>query len=1037
MAREEELGKLVVDIDADSSGLKRGLSTAKSALARGIGSMKGVLRSLTVSLMAAGAIGVAALTKMSLNFLNQQKRLAILQNTYKAFSKNASKSFKDIEKGMFSLARTTGVSVADQTEALQVLLMTLNGLADPDYIQETLLPLAIDWAFVTGKSPADAAKDIAEAFLGEAPEELLMPVKAKFELENPGKEWDSLTKSEQWNLILDYLQQFAGSAEAASKTIWGAFARIKTAIEEVFNAMVGSLEFQPFMDAINGISDSLFDLAESIKDGNAPDWLKALTDALQRLLDKIVEFATVVDKDGKTGLSKFIDNLPKIAAGLVALTTIGPLETIIRGVSGALGGLFNIIAAMIATKNVDFAVTVLEKLRGVFATLTTSGSKVKGVLGALLTPFAHFFSALADGNGIMAAFAAFFRGFAPMFEVAATMLGTSVTALVGWLAVITASIVGFIAAWKGNWGDLRDRTKEVFSDIADIFKKIWTDSIKPIIDSLLDMWETGYNTLKDMLAKFDIILPDFENLFVSLKDVVTFILKGLADNIGNIFAFIIETIGAAVKMVASVLGAIIEAISFFVDTVVAIGKTIIALFTGNFDEIDDIWKDWGKKTWQNIKDILGYFGDFLKAIGQWFTDLIASIGRGIGSIFGKADEFYKGIKQWFSNLIGGFGNWGSSIVGKLSDMKDGFGTKLAAAKDFLFGFGKDTSDKNNEIYSNTKNWTSNMGTKFKGFASNVGSTLKDAFGFGEAYAADMDSMYGDNERETGTWKSNMATKYAEFATVVSNKLNDAKESIKTKFGNIKDSFIEHKGILAGKVSEVLNEYETLKTNIKTKIEAVRSTMSTNLSVIASDVKIKFNEVITNVKSFGTNFYNSGAELFNKLKEGLSSKFSSILQSIGGFIQDAVDVVKDWYNDFKIAGKGLIDAFWDGAIEKWKAFKKWLDDKLQVVRDFLPGSDAKEGPLSTLTKAGKGLFSAMEDGMKKEFPSFLGMVKDAASQTAMNIPNSKDLAFQGVANQAATTGSTVVLNITDSYFTSDRAKRELIDMIDEGLGNKRK
>lgn len=142
--------------------------------------------------------------------------------------------------------------------------------------------------------------------------------------------------------------------------------------------------------------------------------------------------------------------------------------------------------------------------------------------------------------------------------------------------------------------------------------------------------------------------------------------------------------------------------------------------------------------------------------------------------------------------------------------------------------------------------------------------------------------------------------------------------------------------------------------------------------------------------------------------GLSSAVGavvSIVSSIGGFF---LSLPSTLINIGIRAGKGLINAIHNGISSQVNRIKNTLRSMVQGIRNLLPGSDAKEGPLSDLTHSGTMLPRTFALGIEKasEEPA------DAIEQS-VNVSRSVDT--QTVANilppQLESNNSDIVQAIT--------------------------
>lgn len=107
-------------------------------------------------------------------------------------------------------------------------------------------------------------------------------------------------------------------------------------------------------------------------------------------------------------------------------------------------------------------------------------------------------------------------------------------------------------------------------------------------------------------------------------------------------------------------------------------------------------------------------------------------------------------------------------------------------------------------------------------------------------------------------------------------------------------------------------------------------------------------------------------------------------NIRGVIKSAVNgakrAVENLAGDFKNAGEDLLEAFVQGIKNKTNAVGRAVDNAVQDARDKLPGSDAKEGPLSDLTDAGAALPETVAEGMQSNLRALEGS-STAVAQTA--------------------------------------------------------
>ena len=180
----------------------------------------------------------------------------------------------------------------------------------------------------------------------------------------------------------------------------------------------------------------------------------------------------------------------------------------------------------------------------------------------------------------------------------------------------------------------------------------------------------------------------------------------------------------------------------------------------------------------------------------------------------------------------------------------------------------------------------------------------------------------------------------------------------------------------------------------------------------------FDDIVAWLKKVGTYF----AEIFSAAWGHVSNFLTNLLnywKSLGllliapfrfwfGTIKTIVTGIWDFIvNIFSgkslfESGAALINTFKEGILSAWQGLKDSFTDVLASLREMLPFSDAKTGPLSTLTLSGNRLISTIGEGVSQAAPAFLKNINGVFSQinpsidTAnLNVPNMSkqlDMAF---------------------------------------------
>lgn len=109
------------------------------------------------------------------------------------------------------------------------------------------------------------------------------------------------------------------------------------------------------------------------------------------------------------------------------------------------------------------------------------------------------------------------------------------------------------------------------------------------------------------------------------------------------------------------------------------------------------------------------------------------------------------------------------------------------------------------------------------------------------------------------------------------------------------------------------------------------------------------------------YYTAGLTFIDNLTGG---KLTDIREKFSGKISEIKGIVSNAIGWFRESGKKIITTFTDGIQSVIDKPKEVVSKGLQGVRKLLPFSDAKEGPLSTLTLSGRKVLETFDAGIRQ-------------------------------------------------------------------------
>lgn len=127
--------------------------------------------------------------------------------------------------------------------------------------------------------------------------------------------------------------------------------------------------------------------------------------------------------------------------------------------------------------------------------------------------------------------------------------------------------------------------------------------------------------------------------------------------------------------------------------------------------------------------------------------------------------------------------------------------------------------------------------------------------------------------------------------------------------------------------------------------------------------------------------------------------------IGDWIRDAWAKATEWLSTIDLfeSGARLLDTFKEGILSRVESLKQTFSDALSKLRNLLPFSDAKEGPLSTLTLSGARLMATLGEGMNAGFPGLYATLSGKLGNLKESIGNWWDGLWTNTGAPVPTTG----------------------------------
>ncbi len=422
-------------------------------------------------------------------------------------------------------------------------------------------------------------------------------------------------------------------------------------------------------------------------------------------------------------------------------------------------------------------------------------------------------------------------------------------------------------------------------------------------------------------AKFEIMRQKLHNIGETISNAVTPNVMEYMDKMSGV----VDKAGEWVSSHSGVVNVIFSILAGLAGFLMISGTvtTVIGLVGSQVTK----WIGFAKLAKKGITALIPVFKPLIASVWGFTSALLANpitwIVIGIIALIAAIVLLYNKC-EWFRNIV-------DSIFAAI---KEKFGAALEIAQKVFEGIAKvigpamgAAKETVVETLGNMKQAYEEHGGGIQGIAAAAVEGVK---GFFKAGFTFLDTLTGGKLTEI---KNKWSEKLAPVKEIAGNIMGAAKDTIVEKLSNMKQAYEAHGGGIKGIAAAT--------------IEGVKG------------------------------YYTAGFTFVDNLTGG---KLTAIKNKFTQGIQNIKDKISDSISWFRNSGKKIMDTFTEGIKSAINKPVDMVKKALQKIRNMLPFSDAKEGPLSSLTLSGSKVLSTMAEGIKltenlpaQEVESALGKV----------------------------------------------------------------
>lgn len=662
-------------------------------------------------------------------------------------------------------------------------------------------------------------------------------------------------------------------------------------------------------------------------DGNMkalPDVMKELENGLEGMTaqQKTATLETLFGAQAVSGWSALID---------AGSDSLGDFTGELNDAEGAAAEMAAVMSDTTAGRLLELKSAIEEVGLQLFEALQPALETVIG----WLTKLAGWFNNLSDESvQVIAVVGAIVAAIGPLIGILGTII-LAVSKVVGAFSLISPPVlivIGVItaliaigAALAGNWETIKEKAIDVFSRFGPLLDAVKAafqnlmDSVGPIIESLKTLWQS----LIPLLEKVGIV-------------------------VGTVLAAAFGIIVGVINGVIAAVGPLINAFINFVDFIVNMVNVVVALFTGDFAGAWEYLQDAAQSTIDFFVNIFTALIDFVMG----FVDAIVGFFHGLYmTLVGNSiiPDMVNAIVEWFQNMF----QWVIDIVmGIVEGIVDAFMFIYETVSNYI--------EMVLEIVTSVWEFIKDVFTSALSFL--VALVTGDFEGMRDAIKNIMDSAKKLLENIWNAIDNFLSKTLGGIWDTVKNIFGNIFSTISNILGNIRNTVSNIWNGIRNTISSVINGIRSVITSV---FNGIRNTISSVLNGIRSTVSNVWNGIRNTITNVVNGIRNTISNIFNGLVGIVSSAFSRVRNAVTNGITGAYNAVTGKIKDFFNAGKNIVGSIADGIKSAVGKVTGAIGNVASKIRNFLPFSPAKEGPLTDIHKLNfKG---PIEDSIEDAIP----------------------------------------------------------------------
>ena len=509
------------------------------------------------------------------------------------------------------------------------------------------------------------------------------------------------------------------------------------------------------------------------------------------------------------------------------------------------------------------------------------------------------------------------------------------------------------------WEKLKERAVEIWEGVKETLSTVWEN----ISELAMSMWDT-------LVEFFDKRIEEFKLLWDFIEPYVM-----------PIWEFLWE------QVIQVVWDALVEVYEYIVEKV----EGIITFFEDNWEELSSLTEH----AWGIILFVIQFVLTLIKIgilllipviivlMAAWTSlrILVTIVWNAIKTIIDSAIIFIEGLLISLNQFLDGdvAGAWETlkETVGAVWErIKEGINETVESIEEIIIEWAEFMKEKFGETFENIKQrvitWATGVLLEI---ALWIGNTKAKIRGWARDFFTIIGDKLGEIVVEFIKWSADIINKLIDWAADFLSEAvtwgSDFINEVATTLANVVIDFIKWTMDIIAKLIEWAGDF----------LKEVKDGMSNAFDAFAKGLSDMLSDLITKGANLVANIASTFVDFVKEVKEGVvealgefiqgmmefpvavKNQAKSVIENIGTMLSDIVEAITNKITDFREAGKNIVRAIGNGIGD----MKDWAIGKMgQVasgIRNMLPFSPAKDGPLRDIMKV--NIIGSIAETMEKQ------------------------------------------------------------------------